>query len=104
MKTRIGMMLALALAVAALSGCSKPEEGEGDAVAKVRALTEKICAFLPTASSVAAMLAANNPAVSGVTAIANAICEAVSRKSMAPDAACPMVNGVCVEGDFKKRE
>lgn len=103
----IKFLLTLFLAVAlpfALAGCGGgTSEEPADPVAQVQLMAEKVCAFVPTASSVAAMLAANNPAVQGTVAIANAICAAVTRKAATPGLeSCPTVNGVCVEGEFKK--
>jgi putative component of membrane protein insertase Oxa1/YidC/SpoIIIJ protein YidD len=101
------LLIAVALALA-LAGCGKPESGEpADPVALVQMYAEQTCKFVPTASSVAAMLAANNPAVQGAVAIAQAICAAVTRKGVTPGGnvgACSHgeVNGVCVEGEFKK--
>lgn len=74
-------------------------------VSKVQVLTVKLCKFLPTASSVAAILTANNPAVVGVSAVATAICGAVTRRShsLLGDAAPkPEVNGIVVEGEYVK--
>ena len=102
------LLLAAALALPlALAGCGQPEsEGPADPVAAVQIAAERVCAFVPTASSVAAMLAANNPAVQGTVAIAEAICAAVTRKSVTPGenvGGCERgeVNGVCIEGEFK---
>jgi hypothetical protein len=76
-------------------------------VKDVQAAAVKACGFLPTASSVAAILSAGNPAVTGVTAVATAICAAVTK--VAPQARgleqeCPRVNGVCVEGEFVPKD
>jgi hypothetical protein len=101
------VLIAAALSLA-LAGCGGSNEGPADPVAQVQLLAEKACAFVPTASSVAAMLAAGNPAVQGTVAIAEAICAAVTRKgALKPGenvGACSHgeVNGVCVEGEFKK--
>ena len=83
-------------------------------VKDVQAAAVKACGFLPTASSVAAILSAGNPAVTGVTAVATAICAAVTKvcaavTKVAPQARgleqeCPRVNGVCVEGEFVPKD
>lgn len=99
------LLLAMALAVG-LAGCGPAsDDGSTDPIATVQVLVEKTCSFVPTASSVAAMLAANNPAVQGTVAIATAICAAVTRKSVTPGDGSDCygtVNGVCVEGKFKR--
>lgn len=79
-------------------------------VAKVQALTTKACSFVPTASSVAAMLTAGNPTVVGVAAIATTICQVLARLPQATLQASlwgdsigietPSVNGITVEGTF----
>lgn len=75
---------------------------EGDDVEKIRDRVTAMCGFLPTAASVAAMLAASNPTVTGVIGIASAICQAVSPKPGLTliGNKTPTVNGVPVEGEF----
>lgn len=78
----------------------------------VKAVQEKVvvmCGFLPTAASVAAMLSAGNPVVTGTVGIATAICRAVRAAQAAPglvlakfDVGYGSVNGVPIEGDFIK--
>jgi hypothetical protein len=73
-------------------------------VAAVQVLTQQACQFLPTASSVAAILTAQVPAgqplVTGVQAVATAICNAVNSTTKSAPQDCPFgkVNGVCVDG------
>lgn len=73
-------------------------------VHKVQLLVVRSCRFLPTVASVAALLA--NPALLGVTAVAGAICAAVSNtKSLntlmsGGEQLQPEVDGVIVEGEF----
>lgn len=76
----------------------------------VKAVQEKVvgmCGFLPTAASVAAMLSAGNPVVTGVVGVATAICQAVTAAQQQPGLALASfkngfgtVNGVPIEGDF----
>lgn len=79
----------------------------------VKAVQEKVvgmCGFLPTAASVAAMLSAGNPVVTGVVGVATAICQAVSASRSTPGLTLASfktvgygtVNGVPIEGDFIK--
>ena len=79
-----------------------------DTVKAIQDETVKLCSYLPTVNSVSAIISAGNPAVIGVSAVANAICTAVinwktaqaTPNSFATE--CPKVNGVCVEGEFTK--
>lgn len=79
--------------------------GHRDDVKAVQDKAVALCGFLPTAASVAAMLAASNPIVTGVIGIATAICQAVSA-SQAPGLSLTSmrglgtVNGVPIEGSF----
>lgn len=90
MKTLLAFLLFIAL-----TGCVQtlPEQ-----VASVQAATSKACKYVPTASSVASVLTAANPAVIGVSAVANAICAAMTTKVSALVGECPKVNDVCVDG------
>lgn len=78
-----------------------------DEVEKVREITVGLCGFLPTVESVTQMLQASNPIVSGVMAIARAICQAVSDEKpgvmLAIHKPRPTVNGVNVEGDWVQK-
>lgn len=80
--------------------------GEDERVKKVRDLVEVGCGFVPTAASVAAMFGAANPAVTGVVGIAVAICEAVQAsknvQTLVGTAPLGTVNGVPIEGEWKK--
>jgi hypothetical protein len=78
---------------------------------RVRQIQEKVvetCGFLPTATSVAGMLAAATgtagPVITGVLGIATAICQAVtagsSMQTLVGAAPLGTVNGVPIEGDF----
>lgn len=80
--------------------------GHRDDVKAVQERVVEMCGFLPTANSVAAMLSAGNPVVTGVMGIATAICQAVSstRRTglslIAMRSGLGEVNGVPIEGDF----
>jgi hypothetical protein len=78
--------------------------GHDPRVKKVQELVVASCNFLPTAASVAAMLSASNPIVTGVVAIATAICQAVTAgRAQALVGTVPTwgsVNGIAIEGDF----
>ena len=83
--------------------------GHRDDVKAVQDKVASLCGFLPTAASVAAMLGAPGAAVTGVTAIATAICQAVSAARAAPgltlarfNTGYGQVNGVPIEGEFIK--
>lgn len=77
--------------------------GQRDDVKAVQDKVVAMCGYLPTAQSVAAMLAATNPVVTGVVGIATAICEVVSvplSGMQLISAKVGTVNGVPVEGDW----
>jgi hypothetical protein len=104
-------VLALGLTAGPLTGCDKlplpwTQEQIDSKVIAVQELVKEGCNFLPTAQSIALMLAAADPTVTGVFAVAAAICNEVNKSVMADKAApkaddnCPYgkVNGVCIEG------
>jgi hypothetical protein len=78
--------------------------GDDEQVEKVQQLVVVGCGFLPTATSIAAMFAAANPAVTGVLGIAVAICETVKQRppvvALADFGVFGEVNGVPIEGTF----
>lgn len=76
--------------------------GDRDDVKAIQEKTVGLCGFLPTAASVAAMVSAPNPVVTGVIGIATAICQAVSSSQVNLVGAVKTVNGVPIEGDFIK--
>ena len=107
-------MKAAAAAIAAsllIAGCGESAPSVDTAainivVKKVQEIAVKICSFLPTDESVVNIIKASS---TGETAygIAKAICDAVTKADTegAPDNAagknqCPMVQGVCIEGEF----
>jgi hypothetical protein len=75
-------------------------------IEKIRLATVRVCGFLPTVGTVANILAAGNPALMGATAIAGAICAALTRKkSMAAlygDGGVATVEGIVIEGEWVK--
>lgn len=78
--------------------------GEDPRVEEIRQRVVMMCGFLPTASSVAAMLSASNPMITGVIGIATAICQAVSRNTQSLiSSGYGTVNGVPIEGDFVEK-
>lgn len=100
---RIALRAVLLVALLSLAGCGGETGSLMDNVKAVQAATTKACSYLPTVASVSAMLTANNPTVIGVSAIAGAICNAVTKPPNVlglKAEECPEVNGVCVEGDF----
>lgn len=71
----------------------------------VQAAAVQACGFLPTAETVAGIIATGNPIVSTAGAVANAICDAVLPAKAAhaagkPMAIIPTVAGVIVHGKF----
>ena len=93
-----------------IGGCGVLDSGSSlaDKVKAVQDEAVKLCAYLPTATSVSAIITAGDPTVVGISAVANAICTAMINwqtdqktvNSFATD--CPRVNGVCVEGSYTK--
>ena len=96
------LMLALPLLGAiSLGGCATVFPSGTPTVAEIQSITVTVCGFLPTASTVANILANGNPIVATATAVANAICAAVvPTKSARLRAIVPTVNGVVVHGRF----
>ncbi len=96
--------LKLAVLCLFLAGCGG---GADDAVSKIQASVRDICKYEATAESVAAIVAAGAGggagAVIGVSAIAKAICSAVSvtKGVQALVGSCPSVNQVCIKGHFQ---
>lgn len=74
-------------------------------IQSVQSIAVAACAFLPTADTVANLIAANVPALNTAEAIAAAICAAVVPKAGAPrlsvpPSAAPTVDGVVIYGGF----
>ena len=89
-----------------LAGCSTLGSGGAPVdlagfIAQVQATTSAVCAFLPTAETVAGIIATGNPIVTTAGAVANAICAAVApAKAGKLRAAQPTVAGVAIHGRF----
>jgi hypothetical protein len=66
----------------ALTGCGlvPPTSNSNVAadIATIQADAEKVCAYLPTASTIAAIINKNDPSLATDTSIASAICQAVT--------------------------
>jgi len=80
-----------------LGGCQSTSTGGGISdpsgiIAQVQALARGACRFVPTAATVAEILAAGNPAVSTASAVAGAVCAAV--QSSAPTVASRAVGAL----------
>lgn len=69
-----------------------------EVIAQTQAIAKQVCAFLPTASTVAAIFAAGNPVLSTASGIAEAICAAISNKSSVYGTGGPSVEGVRIKG------
>lgn len=87
-----------------LGGCSAAQQQtETQIIAAVQQQAVLACSFLPTASTVAGILAAGNPALTAASAVAQAICAAVSVTSARVGTASPpVVAGVVIHGKFTK--
>ncbi len=81
-------------------------------VIKVQALTVRLCAFEPTAATVAAILASLVPGAAPVTALVSQIAQSICSAVTAPKIVAfgggapplpPMVNGVQIDGHFVRR-
>jgi hypothetical protein len=88
--------------ILSLSGCATTGSN-GQVIDQVRQVAVVTCGFLPTVETVAAIISAGNPLISGVSTIASAICAAVTalppvqlRRGAAP----PTVAGVVIHGRF----
>lgn len=102
MKKIMVAMLAMSLALPLGSCATMGGGGTGGIVTQIQQLAAQVCGFLPTATSVAAIIAAAAGlpgAVTGIEGIANAICAQVTKPTTARRGA-PTVNGVLVSGTF----
>ena len=82
--------------IVGLSGCESFKSGKFS-IADAQAAAVKVCSFLPTANTVANIIAAGSPALNTASAIGDAICAAIAPKAGA-GAGKPTVAGVVVEG------
>lgn len=108
-------LAALALTASlALGGCaSTGATGTGTApnptvtatITQVQNATVNLCAFVPTAATIAGIFASGNSLVSSITQAAQLICNAVASHPAAArrGAFIPVVNGVRIQGHFVKR-
>ncbi len=107
------LFLATALCSAvALGGCATTTTGGvtttpdiSAEIAQVQKIATQVCGFLPAASTVSGIIASFVPGaapINGIaTQVANAICGAVTAKSVKlKGAARPTVNGVAIYGNF----
>lgn len=93
------LLLAAALSTSiALGGCASG--GSTGNVSSIQQAAVLACGFLPTAQTVADILAAGNSLISTVSAVAQAICAAVGTKGVRKGGAAPTVNGVVIHGKF----
>lgn len=93
-----------AVTLAACSSMGGAPLNLADFIAQVQATTSAVCSFLPTAETVANIVATGNPIVTTAGAVANAICAAVVPAKQAArqnrTAAPPIVAGVVIHGKF----
>lgn len=98
---KFGLAVVLAIAIA---GCQWLPTKDDPRVVAVIELVKEGCKFEVERDSVVAMLAAANPAFTGVGPLADAICNAVNKatetKAAPKEGTCPFgeVNGVCIQG------
>jgi len=83
-------------------GVTNPFTGVPITAADVQAAAVSACGFLPTAATVANIIAAGNPTLTTATTVAQAICSAVTAHGGRLGGAAPNVNGVAVHGRFVK--
>src|SRR5262245_20699144 len=69
-------------------------------VADVQADAVKVCSYLPSAETIVAIIGLNDPTLSTATAIADAICGAITSRS-ARAGGVPRVKGVRIKGQFR---
>lgn len=103
---RIIVVGVAALAAVSLGGCDDQKTAE--TIAQIQKGTEVACSFVPTAASVANILAALYPAaqvpVGAATQVAQQVCSAVTAKSARRGTpAVPTVAGIVVDGHFVLR-
>lgn len=104
MKALKSLLLAGALAgTLALGGCATNGAGGSSiSLASVQNAAVAACGFLPTAATVANLIASNNAAIATAESIASAVCAAVapSKQAGKHGAVLASVNGVRVRGKF----
>lgn len=98
------MLLLAAASSLALAGCTTtdPVTGETIQIESVQSAATAGCQFLPTAETVADIIASGDPRLTTASAIARAICAALAPAAPAGIAtlfkAPPTVNGVVIRG------
>jgi len=80
---------------------------EGNKVEEARTKAAELCGYMPTVTSVTAVFKADPTIATGVAA-ADLICKAVvawhnSNMVTLAQTGCPMVAGVCIEGEWVKQ-
>lgn len=93
---RMRALFVVPVLVVGLSGCQALQGGKFS-IADAQAAAVKVCSFLPTANTVANIVAAGSPTLNTASAIGDAICAAIAPKAGA-GAGKPTVAGVAVEG------
>ncbi len=96
-----------AIALAAVAGCATTGGGVGsDTITQIQNAAIKACSFLPTVTTITAILGLHNPTYETVSDIASAICKAVvpaptpNPLSRTAKPAAPTVAGVPIDGQF----
>lgn len=97
------MLLLAAVAGLALASCTTTDPVTGEPVVMdVQSAARAACRFLPTAETVAGIIATGDPRLATASAIARAICDALSPDTpagiMTLLKAAPIVNGVVIRG------
>lgn len=99
------MLLLAAASSLALAGCTTtdPVTGEPTQIESVQSAATAGCQFLPTAETVADIVATGDPRLTTASAIARAICAALAPAAPTGIAtlfkAPPTVNGVVIRGE-----
>lgn len=92
----------LAMFAAGCTTTTVPVPGEPTQIESVQSAAKAACAFLPTAETVADIIASGDPRLTSAAAVARAICAALVplpngiRTLVAP---VPTVNGVVIRGE-----
>ena len=98
---RLNILIACAFTLSACNTVTGPNGTKVSLISEVQSDAKTACKFIPTAGTILGIVAAGVPALSEATAVAKAICSAVSGPGKA---ATPMVAGVRIEGDFVKEQ
>lgn len=98
------LILPVLLVLTGCAGMPDPaiQQRINDTIAQIQGITASVCRFLPTAQTVANILATftgTTATVDIANAIANSICGAVTAKAARPGGAPPTVRGVIIHGD-----